>query len=328
MSELKQTIADTLTAFARNGYVEKDKRVKLKDFLSTADAPIVMSKTIATIVKEAVEPALVMTPLFQKIRIDSGTNIEFPSAGAMEAAEIPEGGEYPEKSIDLDGGSSVNIKKRINDHLRTLKQGKHHSSKLQKAYNRAGDKTIFIPSVLELVIDKSDLFSREQYWIDKYDAFNAGYNCSALADNPKYTLRDDKKKKSEIKCAAAYKKFWTVYDKSRVHAGTTLLSRIRNKYYKFATINAISSLLDYLMDLYNPPVYTFNVGYRSNSLYIDICGSDGNRFVEYGWKNKKPYIAEELTNMIRENLAREHLLNNSLHAILRVKGCETYTQCK
>jgi hypothetical protein len=109
-NELKNRIADILKAFARNGHIEKDKKVTLKDLLTTADATIAMSKTISTIIKEAIEPRLVITPMFQKIRLDSGTSIEFPSAGAMEAADIPEGGEYPEKSIDLDGGTVLNVK--------------------------------------------------------------------------------------------------------------------------------------------------------------------------------------------------------------------------
>jgi group I intron endonuclease len=217
-------------------------------------------------------------------------------------------------------GSSVNMKKRINDHFRELKQDKHHSSKLQRAYNRAEDKSIFVPTVLELVVDRSDLYSREQYWIDKYDAFNVGYNCSALADNPNYTITYDKKKKSESKCAVAYEKFWSVYDAAKVKMGHTLLSRIRNKHYKFPAINAMSSLLDYLMVLYASANYIFYIGYRNNSLYMDVYASDGDRFVEYGWKNESPYIVSEATDMIRAYLSRNGLLNDSLHTILQAEG--------
>lgn len=217
-------------------------------------------------------------------------------------------------------GSSVNINRRIKDHFRDLENGEHHSIKLQRAYSRAKDKSIFEPCVLELVSEKSELFAREQYWIDKFDAFNSGYNCSAFADNPKYTS----KRSVRAKAASAYDKFLKLYDETRMSISSYLLSRIQYKHYKRPPIIAISSLLECLLNTYKSEEYKFSIGFRRNSMYIDVIGADGNRFVEYEWKKNKPHVGEEMTTMIREYLSKKGLLNESLHAILPIEeGGET-----
>jgi len=73
-------------------------------------------------------------------------------------------------------GSSINVKKRCNQHFRMLKNSNHHSSKLQNAYNRYG-KESFIFEIIE-ECDKNVITDREQYWLDKLDSYNNGYNCT------------------------------------------------------------------------------------------------------------------------------------------------------
>lgn len=58
---------------------------------------------------------------------------------------------------------------------------------MQKEFN--SDKNIdnFIFEIIEEVNgNKMELFRKEQYYIDKYDAFNSGYNCCRYSLNPKY----------------------------------------------------------------------------------------------------------------------------------------------
>jgi group I intron endonuclease len=60
-------------------------------------------------------------------------------------------------------GKSVHCQHRINQHKRALKEDKHHSYHLQRAYNKYGmDK--FIYNILEEYPDEF-LFSMEKYWI-------------------------------------------------------------------------------------------------------------------------------------------------------------------
>lgn len=83
-------------------------------------------------------------------------------------------------------GRSTDIENRWKQHREALAKGVHHSYKLQKCYDQLSDKSILQYEVVEIVDDLSDLPEREQYYYDKYDSYNNGYNCSPYADNPKY----------------------------------------------------------------------------------------------------------------------------------------------
>lgn len=89
-----------------NGQLEDGSQFTLQDALSVPSAPLMMPKVISNVVKEAVEPLLVGTSLLQRINYSAGQQITFPSVGALQAADIGEGMEYPEKSLQI-GGSTV-----------------------------------------------------------------------------------------------------------------------------------------------------------------------------------------------------------------------------
>jgi hypothetical protein len=89
-----------------NGKLDNGERVKLEDALSVPNAPMLMPKVISNIVKEAAEPLLVGTSLLQRINYSYGQTISFPSVGALQAADIAEGMEYPERSLQM-GGATV-----------------------------------------------------------------------------------------------------------------------------------------------------------------------------------------------------------------------------
>jgi hypothetical protein len=85
---------------------DEDDKIVLKDALSTPNAPLLFPKVISNIVKEAQEPLLVATQLLQRINYSYGQTITFPAVGALVAADIAEGEEYPERSLQM-GGASV-----------------------------------------------------------------------------------------------------------------------------------------------------------------------------------------------------------------------------
>ena len=89
-----------------NGQSLEGKKVELKDALSVPNAPLLFPKVISNIVKEAQEPLLVGTSLLQRINYSYGQTITFPAVGAMVAADIAEGQEYPERSLQM-GGATV-----------------------------------------------------------------------------------------------------------------------------------------------------------------------------------------------------------------------------
>lgn len=100
-----------------NGRVEGlDGRIEYGDFVKadlkwtkemrdsfSNDHPLLIPRVVSEVVKEAIEPNIVLTPMLQRINYQHGTQLTFPAVGAITAADIPEGGEYPERSLDFAG---------------------------------------------------------------------------------------------------------------------------------------------------------------------------------------------------------------------------------
>jgi hypothetical protein len=80
--------------------------VKLTDAISVPDAPLLLPKVMSNVVREAQEPLLVGTSLLQRINYSYGQTITFPAVGALHAADIAEGMEYPETRLEM-GGATV-----------------------------------------------------------------------------------------------------------------------------------------------------------------------------------------------------------------------------
>jgi group I intron endonuclease len=78
-------------------------------------------------------------------------------------------------------GSAIDIDRRWADHKKLLKQGTHHSKKLQNSWLKHGPEA-FEFSIIEFVLSKEELISREQYWIDAFECSGPlGYNISPTA---------------------------------------------------------------------------------------------------------------------------------------------------
>lgn len=80
-------------------------------------------------------------------------------------------------------GSSKNFKARWKEHVRDLKKQRHHSIKLQRAWNKYGPEA-FIFCALEY--GAKNLLDMEQIHLDAWDAYRTGYNCSPLAYAPSF----------------------------------------------------------------------------------------------------------------------------------------------
>lgn len=78
------------------------REIQATDGFST-DHPLLIPRVIGEVVKEAIEPNIVLTGLLQRINYQHGTQLTFPAVGAITAADIPEGGEYPERSLEFAG---------------------------------------------------------------------------------------------------------------------------------------------------------------------------------------------------------------------------------
>lgn len=108
--------------------LKKDGEItlKMRDNFST-DHPLIIPRVVSNIAREAIEPNLVVTPLLSRINFSAGTRIVFPAWGAIHAADIPEGGEYPERSMELAGQVEAIIGKsgvaiKISEEMRRYSQ--------------------------------------------------------------------------------------------------------------------------------------------------------------------------------------------------------------
>lgn len=72
-------------------------------------------------------------------------------------------------------GSAVSYHRRVNVHCNDLRKNRHHSQKLQRAWNKYGEDA-FEYIFLEHVDDRKSLISREQFWIRFLDSYCNGYN--------------------------------------------------------------------------------------------------------------------------------------------------------
>ncbi len=87
------------TALTEDGHIDENNRVTIKEAFASADAAALFPKVISRTLREAAEPQLLVTPLLSTVRLGKGRSLEFPAVNAIQAAEIPEGQEYPEQAL-------------------------------------------------------------------------------------------------------------------------------------------------------------------------------------------------------------------------------------
>lgn len=99
ITELLEELPAWQNALAEDGYLDENNRVTIKEAFASPDASILFPKVISRTLKEAAEPQFLVTPLLSTVRLGKGRSLEFPAVNAIQAAEIPEGQEYPEQAL-------------------------------------------------------------------------------------------------------------------------------------------------------------------------------------------------------------------------------------
>jgi group I intron endonuclease len=99
-------------------------------------------------------------------------------------------------------GSSINVYKRTKTHFNELKNGIHANIHLQNSFNKYHGNN-FKFSILEYIEMKTELLSREQYWIDIYQSYdqNIGYNICKIAGNCLGKVSSDSHKRKNKLCS-------------------------------------------------------------------------------------------------------------------------------
>lgn len=83
-------------------------------------------------------------------------------------------------------GSTVQPNKRLDEHRRLLRAGKHHSPKLQRCWSKYGEDA-FEFAIIETVEDRLFLLAREQFALWRYEALSL--NCAPACGTPKGVKR-------------------------------------------------------------------------------------------------------------------------------------------
>jgi group I intron endonuclease len=158
-------------------------------------------------------------------------------------------------------GSSKNMYTRLYQHEKMLKKGIHHSIKLQRSYDKEEDKTIFEFSIIETIDDKDKLADREQYYIDLYNSYYDGYNCTKKAINTQYKKKTyNKRQKKKVKAEELkelYNEFWDIYNSSFCEFGSEFLNRLKSNHYKNATMIYIIKTIRWFKENFDPDKYFF-----------------------------------------------------------------------
>ena len=96
------------SALTNDGYFDNKAPMSVKDLITTEELTRFVPTAISLVVREALEPMLLLNQnLFMPIRMKAGQSIQIGSVGAIEAAEIAEGGEYPEREPQMGPGDMV-----------------------------------------------------------------------------------------------------------------------------------------------------------------------------------------------------------------------------
>lgn len=94
-------------------------------------------------------------------------------------------------------GSSVDVKKRWQQHMWALRNGQHHNLHLQNAWDKYGEGA-FSFCVLEKVNSEIELLDREQFYLDRAFGIGGTYNIARDATMPTLGLECSKETKRKI----------------------------------------------------------------------------------------------------------------------------------
>ena len=176
-------------------------------------------------------------------------------------------------------GSSKDIEKRWKQHKSSLKSGKHHSAKLQRAWNKYGKESGFRLEILE-ECEQANLLFIEQVWYDKLDSYENGYNGTKFANSPHNDLRWDARIKFENEINSLVESLYEFSLRDGVFPEETQVSffgvSIPKRLDSKGSINKFKRVVDTFTEIIDCGEFIDkDLEYRLQ--YIEIS-SDGSRF--------------------------------------------------
>lgn len=128
-----------------------------------------------------------------------------------------------DENICYVGSTTTSFYQRWSTHLITLNKQTHSNIKLKRIVNKYGiQKLVF--EIIEVIEDKNIILEKEQYWIDQYDSYKKGYNCTPKAGNCCGKITSDETKKKLSKKVSQYTidgEYITTFDSISIAAIST-----------------------------------------------------------------------------------------------------------
>ena len=113
--EDNQVLENMYNIFTNDGYIVDQgwpQKLTVNDLLTLPDVQRFVPQVVARIIHEAREPALVISTIFDHIRLERGQTIQIGAIGAITVHQVPEGGEYQPSDLVLDSGNMVGLSVR------------------------------------------------------------------------------------------------------------------------------------------------------------------------------------------------------------------------
>jgi len=115
MAENDAVLDRVYSAFVNDGFIANDSvagKFAVSDLLTSPDVQRFVPQVVIRIMLEAREPNIVISGLFDHIRLERGQTIQIGAIGAIAVHEIPENGEYKPSDLQMDSGDMVGFSVR------------------------------------------------------------------------------------------------------------------------------------------------------------------------------------------------------------------------
>lgn len=182
-------------------------------------------------------------------------------------------------------GRSKDIERRKIEHLTMLENGIHHSTKLQRAWNKYGADN-FEFNIVEDVKNKKMLHSKECKYMKQFDSMLNGYNMIAPEDTKQLTKKELKqiKKKLLDESYFEFEKMLNLFDDKLEVYGSHYKAKLLNKEYNHSHYNSTCKFLNFAYKRYGIDDVSYELGYhfKRQEIEVDVKG-----------KNNKIYIRKD-----------------------------------
>ena len=113
LSEEEVKIVSQFQEALQNGLLDgtySGKLPKFNQMLATPSAQVLIPRVIVGAMREVTEPMFIGSSFYQRIRLDNGQAMVFPSIGVMRAFDAAEGGEIAEDTLDWQTHEGVEVR--------------------------------------------------------------------------------------------------------------------------------------------------------------------------------------------------------------------------